>query len=125
MNMKKKLVRWGAAVGVSLAMAAVATPISAAQITPDQLRDLQQSLKNEAKRQLEELKQLLASGAISKDEFNERRAQILETQNVFNGAFVGDPDRLIAILQRLIDSDRTGPIVDAILQKLIDKLSPA
>lgn len=123
MNMKKKLVRWGAVVGVSLGVAAMAPPIAAAQITQDQLRNLQQSLKNEAKNQLEELKQLLASGAISKQEFKERRTQILQTQNALSGAFGKDPDRLIALLQKLKDSDRTGPIEDAILQRLIDKLS--
>ncbi|HWO99586.1 MAG TPA: SHOCT domain-containing protein [Methylococcus sp.] len=123
--MKKKFVRLGAVVGVSLAIAAITPSISAAQITQDQLRNLQQSLKSEAKNQLEELKQLLARGAISKEEFKERRTQILEMQNVLNSAFGRDPDRLIAILQRLIDSDRTGPTADAILQRLIDRLSEA
>lgn len=127
--MKRKFVRLGAVVGVSLAIAAMAPSISAAQVSQDQLRDLRQSIKNETKNQLKELKQLLASGAISKKEFNERRAQILEMQNVLNGAFGGDPDRLIAILQRLIDSDRTGPTADAIMhaimQRLIDRLSQA
>jgi multidrug resistance efflux pump len=125
--MKKKFVHLGAVAGMSLAIAAVAPSIAEAQITPDQLRDLQQSLKNEAKNQLEELKQLLARGAISKEEFKERRAQILEMKNVLSSAIGGDPDRhrLIAILQRLIDSDRTGPIADATLQRLIDRLSEA